>query len=156
MKFRFQFLQKIKNINQVFKFLIIVVSINLSFSLNQDILDNSKTEKNDTIIMLNDSNFEEYKHKIEFLLLFIHATYSDQSEYLKSVFQKIPEHIKTNRTISFGIMTQKNPKTLKKYKIEGPFPKIFLISKDIDKNQDNIILYKGEFDASLILEWVTR
>ena len=134
--------------------MIVVVSINLSFSLKEEISQYSINEKNGTIIILNDSNFEEYKNKTEFLLLFIHATYSDQSEYLKSEFQKIPEHIKTNKTISYGIMTQKNPKTLKNYKIEGPFPKIFLISKE--KSQDNIILYKGEFGASLIIEWVTR
>jgi hypothetical protein len=154
MKFQFQFWQNILNFNKVSKFLIFFVSINLSFSLNEEISHHNKNEKNDTIIILNDSNFEDYKHKAEFLLLFIHATYSDQSEYLKSEFQKIPEHIKTNKTISYGIMTQKNPKTLKNYKIEGPFPKIFLISKE--KARDNIILYKGEFEASLIIEWVTR
>jgi hypothetical protein len=122
--------------------------MNFSFSIEES----SENYKNNTIITLNDSNFEEYKQKTEFLLIFIHATYSDQSGYLKSEFQKIPEHIKTNKKISYGFMTHKNPKTLKKYKIEGPFPKILLINKDKETN----VLYKGDFETSSIFEWVAK
>jgi hypothetical protein len=102
------------------------------------------------ILELNDTNFEEYKAKNEYLLIYFHASYSQESISLQKHFIEIPKYLNKTKPIVYGIISQKNYYVNHKYKVEFPYPRILLI------NKDNNYVYKGEIKTDSIAEWVMR
>jgi hypothetical protein len=99
---------------------------------------------------LNDTTFEELRAKHEYLLIYFHANYSDESKFLQIHFRRLPNYLSTKRDMVFGIISQKNYITNHKYNIEFPYPKIVLINKDIH------YVYAGEINTNSIGDWVLR
>jgi thioredoxin 1 len=101
---------------------------------------------------LNDENFSEYLNKHEYLAVYFHATYSDESKTLQNQFKKIPYYLETNSSfnLAYGIITQKAYQTNHKYNVDFPYPKIFLITKETYWE------YKGEMKAETIADWMDK
>jgi hypothetical protein len=114
---------------------------------NNAILTN--TQQNRQILELNDTNFDEFRLKHEYVLIYFHATYSEESRFLQTHFRRLPDYIQSDHDISFAIITHKNYNVNHKYNIDFPYPKIILV------NKENFYTYKGEMSSSAIGNWVT-
>jgi hypothetical protein len=103
------------------------------------------------IINLTDTNFEEYKSKHPVMLLYFHASYSEESEKLQMHFRALPEHLKSfENNILYAIVSQREYIINHKYNVEFPYPKIILVNKEL------FYEYTGEMKANLITDWVER
>ena len=80
----------------VIPFFYLLIIINLSKCNSEPILE------------LNDTNFEEYKAKNEYLLIYFHASYSQESISLQKHFIEIPKYLNKTKPIVYGIISQKN------------------------------------------------
>ncbi len=102
------------------------------------------------ILELNDSNFEEYRLKHEYVLIYFHANYSEESKFLQMHFKRLPGFISPKKDIVYAIITQKNYIVNHKYNVEFPYPKIILVNKDSHH------VYSGEINTNTIADWVER
>lgn len=108
------------------------------------------SQENKEIRTLTDENFKEVKEQHDYVLVYFHATYSQESNHLQLHFRRLPDYINSRADIAYGIMTQKNYVTNHKYDIESPYPKIVLVQKD------NFYIYKGEMSTARIADWVDK
>lgn len=106
------------------------------------------------IINLTDANFEEYKSKHPSMLLYFHASYSEESEKLQMHFRALPQHIKGD--MLFAIVSQKEYVINHKYNVEFPYPKIILVNNLNSLNNELFYEYTGEMKANQIADWVER
>ena len=53
------------------------------------------------VITVNDTNYEEYILNNDYLTIYFHATWSDDSKQLRSHFLSLPQSISTNKTLIY-------------------------------------------------------
>lgn len=102
-----------------------------------------------SVVQLNDTSFEQYQKEHDHILIYFHAVWSNDSNFLKVQFYRLPNSIKSQKPLVFAEITSKNYITNHKYDI-NTYPSIVLVTKD------KHFTYKGEMTTNVIGDWVER
>lgn len=114
------------------------------------ICSNIKSQNSEERIQtLTDESFNSYKEKHDFMVIYFHAEWSNESKLIKQQFLRLPDWVETDKGILYGIVTSKNYLTVHNYNIDR-FPSVVLI------NNDKFYLYKGEMKSNHISEWINN
>lgn len=122
-------------------------SVNISC---QDENKNAGKNPQKQIIQVNDTNIEEILGSNNYLLIYYHASWSVDSKRLKRHYQAILPQVPSDANITVAETTSRNKKTVELCEVIT-FPTICLI-----ESKDLAYKYKGEIDASSILEWLYK
>lgn len=100
-----------------------------------------------SVIQLDDATFEEYHKKHDLILVYFHAVWSNDSNFLKAQFYRLPSIVISDKDLIFGETTSKNYIINHKYDIQT-YPSIVLI------NKEKYYKYKGEITTNAIKDWI--
>jgi len=98
------------------------------------------------VISVNDTTYEEYINNNEFVSIYFHATWSNDSKNIRMQYMSLPHSVKSDSKIAFLETTNKSYLINYKYDIKN-YPTILLI------NKDNHFTYKGSMKTRDIAEW---
>jgi hypothetical protein len=144
-----------------FIFLLFNLLLTLTFISTQtqtEQLETNESLSNTKIIKVDDTNYQDYIDKNDFVVIFIHAPWSNDSKKMLNQYSILPHEIKENQNkneannenllkIGYLETTNKSVRLNHRYNIRG-YPSILLVKKD------KHFIYKGEMKLQDIVSWV--
>ena len=142
-----------------FIYLLLTLLLSLTYISSQtEQLEQNESTSDSKIIKVDDKNYEEHIEKNDYVVIFIHAPWSNDSKKMLQYYTLLPNEIKSSNnqneaknenSIKIGFLetTNKSVRLCHKYDIRG-YPSFLLIKKD------KHFLYKGEMKIQEIANWV--
>ena len=126
-----------------------------SLSLLKSIITEEEQKKEVKTLVLNDSNFHEYKEKYENLLVYFSASWNEETPERKELISNINQEVdqikekENEKYIIMGEVDSKNYNTSHLYDVQK-YPSLILIEGP------KHMKYKGPFELERIMEWLNQ
>lgn len=104
---------------------------------------------NNTVVAVNDYNYKEYINNHEYVAIFFHAPWSNDSKILRVQYLALPGYLNraSNNNIAILETNSKSREMIEKYEVKS-FPTIVLVSKE------RFFHYKGTIKARDLNDWI--
>lgn len=106
-----------------------------------------KQAESNRVVLVNDTTYEEYISNHDYVAIYFHATWSNDSKMIRLQFLGLPQTIITDLNIAFVETTSKAYMMNYKYDIKR-YPSIVLV------NKDKHFLYNGQMKTREIADWI--